>query len=157
MEDQLITLPTAVLARRYGFMGSCERAFRWETDDLDASRITSVGDWRSGITDWNYMCSGMGFEFYARPAQYQLQCWLREFHGLHICSFPVFDDEPGSLCTYRMYGKRGRNDTPWIPWHGAGSKYQGHVDYEVALEEALQAMLRLLPVSEPDLASPPGL
>ena len=136
MEEEIITLETAKLAKEKGFRE--ETYFHYSQnmvnnlelliDPLDPQ--VGTGEWKKA----NYNHDGWVFVKYAAPTQSQLQKWLREKHFIHINIFSANEMSPPpteKLDDWHYYIQCGFTRTEG-----------GYDTYEEALEAALQETLK---------------
>jgi hypothetical protein len=135
MKDELVTFPTAKLAKEKGFNEFC--IYSWYKNIEGKYNI---------ITDYNDpdKNSELFDDNYTIPTQSLLQRWLREVHGLHISFGFVYAASEGKfhgfLCTIRSLNTDMNDKTPIK--RGIGGNFEGrYYTYEEALELALQEAL----------------
>jgi hypothetical protein len=134
MNEQLIDLETAKLAKNKGFKEETDCAFRIWYDE--------VQEWFERQY-WNEWVPEPNEVFYSRPNQSLLQKWLRDVHGWHIIVIPTV-----TMCyTFKILKvwKKDFNtdmevETP--PYEGVNA--YDYKDYEEALEQGLQEVLKLI-------------
>ena len=125
MEDQLILIPTAKLAK--------EKGFDVETDKLWVNYYAG-----QPLNKWKLInkkdCSISFMEFYA-PTKSILQKWIRENRGVHIVI-----ERSASGWFWQMCKSDGGTDLGWSDYSGPN---MGGVwdSFEDALENALQVQL----------------
>lgn len=132
MQEQLVSLQTAKLAKLKGFDEPTLTGFH-------GSKIHDVlySDVLEGLTKYNtlrFTYEGVK-TWTSAPAQSLLQRWLREVHYLDICINPhykVFGGIAGYLVDVYDQGR-------------SGCLFSNGMDsYELALEQGLQAALKLI-------------
>ena len=114
MEEQLISLKTAKLAKKKGLT----------YEDIGQS-FRSNGDFTYGRNDEH---------FFPAPTQSILQKWLREIHKIYIMVEPLFKQNED----LNFYGWRGCKNVYPSTIGGIGNTY------EEALEKGLQDGLKLI-------------
>ena len=122
MEDELISLETAIRAKRCGFDLPCTHAF----DKLDMA----CTDLQGGLNKINYNSSGY---MKSRPTQALLQRWFREVHNIQVF-------------VMKSYLGNGKNQKYWSCFIQTGYSRQRFVSYEEALEWGLQEAFTYLEI-----------
>lgn len=125
MEEQLIGLEVAELAKAKGFVEICSGCY-----DVN-------GKLYSGMAHTNHM----GKTIFSAPTQSLLQRWLREKHRVNLCIIPIYGGtkvegkQTGWLC-YTPYEDAAFNGLPSISL--------ADYTYEEALERGLREVLKLI-------------
>jgi len=132
MKDELITFETAKLAKEKGF--NIPTWFFYFKGIL-VDKTTGENDsstFDENISNWN---DGWNFDHTSAPTQSLLQRWLREKHDTHI-ELVLWNNNSWSCQVV--------NDV--FAYEEDGSEYEayGCKSYEEALEEGLQAALKLI-------------
>ena len=121
MEEQLITLETAKLAKEKGF-------------NIVTECFYNKG---SGLKIQSDSLLRLGEDVIEAPTQSLLQKWLRETHNLHVSAFPVFSNR--WFPTIRKFNEFTEFKTIYgSPYYPNSSKNT----YEEALEYGLKLALK---------------
>mgnify|MGYP001275666534 CR=1 FL=1 len=145
MQEELVTLETAKLAKEKGFDVPV-----WDYFQVTCSKQPSECH-RPTKSNWNTYNE---YEVYSRPSQSLLQRWLREVHNIRVLvDFETIDDSTTDY-TYKIVrdipeGKGRKKDT-WDFYETTYSFNQGggwYKTYEEALEIGLQESLKQIKTS----------
>ena len=120
MEEQLISLETAKLAKEKGFNEICDSHFEKDGETYDSYGLPFKPNDKQEHEI-----------LYARPSQSLLQKWLREEHKIHIVIMPCII--PSNEVKYYIF-------TGKLKWDWA----ELFDTYEEALEVGLQEALKLV-------------
>ena len=133
MKEQLISYETAVLAKEKGFEGQCTHCYD-ENKELEAA-IDFNGELYFSSEDVDN-ANENGYEMTVlAPTQSLLQKWLREKHNIVLCIENAYDTMLG-------YNRGFVYTIDGIVYHNSyGDCYE---EYEQALEEGLEASLKLI-------------
>lgn len=141
MENELISLETAILAKQAGFNEPCKGFAESKHGDV----LNFVDDkyyvyrgYKPFKSEWMQIIdedNGKDTQFYIAPEQSLLQRWLRQEHGVHI-EILLEEDAPYNKFYYRIM-KVGQYFT-------LSHDALYFEKYEDALETALLAVLKLI-------------
>jgi len=123
MKEQLISYPTAVLAKEKGFEQKHISDHYLKDGTLDTSDMA----WMNGLS------------FGSAPTQALLQRWIREEHGINIDVFSYVEFHPRVEFSYRHMVLR-HSISKNIP----ESEPDSYKTYEAALEAGLVESLKLI-------------
>lgn len=129
MQEKIITLKTAQLAKEKGFdllapaFYGCDNPSRGESNQL----IMTIWGWN----DIGRLCSQEGTDIYSAPTQNFLQKWLRDTYKIHITITSI--SQESWQCHITRIGETLGNLV-----------YEDFFTYEEALEHALQEALNLI-------------
>lgn len=132
MEDQLISLETAKLAKEKGFKPERD----WNPDYVKGY-IEHAEYKLTEIREEDWIVEG----YYLAPTQSLLQKWLRELHKIHICIDFWYEGD-----TYFTYVFRNAMDKIEVELKGLSNDPSliKTATYEQALEIGLQEALKLI-------------
>jgi len=107
MKDELITFPTAKLAKEKGFNEDCYEHYHIREDD------TVLADNEAGylectnLEDYLHSNESLRDNEYSAPTQSLLQRWLRENHSIHILMNVGMNDgtKQTFYCNVCLFGK----------------------------------------------------
>lgn len=126
IEEQYVSIETAILAQRNWFNEPTNRIFRKDkTLDIIASKVD-----RDFLRSGEYLC----------PSQSLLSKWLRDIHRLHVCAAPFYSIG----YTYYIFDISGKYGTCNKPGRLIRSSKSDYESYELAIEAGLQEALKLL-------------
>jgi hypothetical protein len=137
MNDQLITLETARLAKEKGFDWKCYAYYSENNDFVEAGSISGA----------NFNVS-MEIAVKSAPSQSLLVRWLRDEHGWHIIIIPVVTTGYTFKIT-KVWKKNFDPNSEDIELAIETPPYKGvnaydYESYEEALEQGLQEALKLI-------------
>lgn len=126
MQEELITFPTAILAKEKGFSGNTNTITPYCFNSKEESSLRSCNNTEEG--------------YYCRPTQTLLQRWLREEYGIDVeirKHFKVYNIM--RICWYNKF-----TDTN-VDISLGGLEWKNFLSYEEALEVGLLKALKLIP------------
>lgn len=136
MEEQLISLETAKLAKEKGF--NIPIYYHYSENPInDLILLAEPDDPQSG-QGWvleNYNKKGYIFNKWSAPTQSLLQKWLRDNYTIHIAIYPLVNK--GWCGDIREF-----NGSFYIT--NISNEFEAYNTYEQALEEGLQEALKLI-------------
>jgi len=143
MKEQLISLPTAQLAKEKGF--DWQVTAKWEPHQHGNKDLEPYLTERMGLTDFN---SGLyGTANLSAPTPSLLQKWLREIHGIHIDTEAVGSEEEFPRYIQMVYTcpqDRIDYELKCLGFGDKDSEEQEYDAYEEALEAGLQEALKTI-------------
>ena len=141
MEDQIVSLETAKLAKEKGFNVPSFGLYCVECDENkneDDSLVNYYEDDFYKLKNHNDEENQKGsHHMYSAPTQSMLQKWLREKHFVYVTALPSYTDNSDSKkCYFEIAHKRRLMQM--------GDIYSYFNTYEEALEAGLREALRLV-------------
>lgn len=125
MQEQLISLETAKLAKEKGFLWDCENEYNFNgTLRFDRNPPMYIS---------KYFCND-SLSYFSAPTQSFLQKWLREVHDIHI-KVLVYEDEGIKSFECTIYSKLVEEEV---------YDEKTYPTYEEALEQALIESLKVI-------------
>jgi len=132
MEDELITLKTAKLAKEGGFNEKCDKAF------INYYSEHYNGDRKYQIQLFHQNTYNGPNPIYQASTQSLLQRWLREIHKIEVSVTPIIENK------YRDREGDYDNKDAYYQWMIWGKTFGIGDTYEEAFEEGLQEALKLI-------------
>ena len=150
MEEQLITLETAILAKEKSFDINCdwkidkESKLHFQADLMypNNSEFTFNSYDDPEVHEFNKFIESL----YEAPTQSLLQKWLREVHGIYVNSYHDLTPDAKSIQYYTDWGfinDPSSADYKYCP-NGGYDEEAIWKTYEEALENGLQEALKLI-------------
>ncbi len=149
MEEKLIELETAMLAKEKNFDITCDWGFRLYKKEFsrEGNKI-EIGTIESAFNVNNKDMAGSNvYDKIARPTQSLLQKWMRDVHNILIDVIPFYNEEDLPLTKTNRPKPKGYFVWDYYDEDFSEAKAEKFTNYEDASEQALIEGLKLIKIN----------